>query len=73
MAPVGPAHTGDGLEGRTAIVTGAGSQTSGIGNGGAAAVLLARAGARVVLVDAVAAGSTRRWTWSRRSAGSPWR
>jgi NAD(P)-dependent dehydrogenase (short-subunit alcohol dehydrogenase family) len=43
---------GDGLAGRTAIVTGAGSQTTGIGNGRAAAVLLARAGAHVVLVDA---------------------
>jgi NAD(P)-dependent dehydrogenase (short-subunit alcohol dehydrogenase family) len=45
---------GDGLDGRTAVVTGAGSQSAGIGNGRAAAVLLARAGARVVLVDAVA-------------------
>jgi NAD(P)-dependent dehydrogenase (short-subunit alcohol dehydrogenase family) len=42
----------DGLRGRTAVVTGAGSQSSGIGNGRAAAVLLARAGADVVLVDA---------------------
>lgn len=46
-----PTDIGDGLTGRTAIVTGAGSQTSGIGNGRAAAVLLARAGARVVVVD----------------------
>ena len=46
--------TGDGLTGRTAVVTGAGSQLSGIGNGRAAAVLLARAGANVVLLDAVA-------------------
>lgn len=45
------AYVGDGLEGRTAIVTGAGSQTSGIGIGRASAVLLARAGARVVVVD----------------------
>lgn len=42
-----------GLTGKTAIVTGAGSQMSGIGNGRAAAVLLADAGARVVLVDSV--------------------
>ncbi|HEY1973586.1 MAG TPA: glucose 1-dehydrogenase [Pseudonocardia sp.] len=47
------ADSGDGLDGRTAIVTGAGSQCSGIGNGRASAVLLARAGASVVLVDAV--------------------
>jgi NAD(P)-dependent dehydrogenase (short-subunit alcohol dehydrogenase family) len=43
---------GDGLAGRTAIVTGAGAQSDGIGNGRAAAVLLAQAGARVVVVDA---------------------
>lgn len=48
----GPRADPDGLQGRTAIVTGAGSQSSGIGNGRAAAVLLARAGADVVLVDA---------------------
>lgn len=47
-----PSGTGDGLAGRTAVVTGAGSQLSGIGNGRAAAVLLARAGANVVLVAA---------------------
>ena len=41
-----------GLEGRAAIVTGAGSRPGeGVGNGRAAAILLARAGARVVLAD----------------------
>ncbi len=39
------------LTGRVAIVTGAGSQTEGIGNGRATAVLFAREGARVLLVD----------------------
>ena len=39
------------LDGRVAIVTGAGSRTSGIGNGRAAAILLARRGARVLLLD----------------------
>jgi len=39
------------LEGSVAIVTGAGSLAPGIGNGRAEAVLLAEAGARVVLVD----------------------
>ncbi|WP_424811333.1 SDR family NAD(P)-dependent oxidoreductase [Roseococcus sp. YIM B11640] len=39
------------LEGKVAIVTGAGSQAEGIGNGRAAALLLADAGAHVVLVD----------------------
>jgi NAD(P)-dependent dehydrogenase (short-subunit alcohol dehydrogenase family) len=39
------------LRGRTALVTGAGSVSSGIGIGRAAAVLLAEAGARVALLD----------------------
>jgi len=39
------------LEGKVAIVTGAGSRAAGIGNGRAAAVLLARHGARVALLD----------------------
>ncbi len=39
------------VEGRVAIVTGAGSVTKGIGNGRAAATLYAREGARVLLVD----------------------
>jgi NAD(P)-dependent dehydrogenase (short-subunit alcohol dehydrogenase family) len=41
------------FEGRVAIVTGAGSRADGIGNCRAAAVLLARDGARVALIDAV--------------------
>ena len=41
------------VAGRVAVVTGAGSRGEGIGNGRAAAVLLARAGARVALVDQV--------------------
>jgi NAD(P)-dependent dehydrogenase (short-subunit alcohol dehydrogenase family) len=39
------------LAGRVAIVTGAGSRAEGIGNGRAASILLAEAGARLVLVD----------------------
>ena len=39
------------LEGKVAIVTGAGSRAEGIGNGRAAAVLFACEGARVLLVD----------------------
>ena len=42
---------GDGLDGRVALVTGGGSRDEGIGTGRAAAVLLARAGARVLVVD----------------------
>ncbi len=46
--PVGPDR---GLRGKVAIVTGAGSRADGIGNGRAAAVLLARQGVRVALLD----------------------
>ncbi|MDX2158360.1 MAG: SDR family oxidoreductase [Hyphomicrobiaceae bacterium] len=45
-----------GLKDKVAIVTGAGSRGDGIGNGRAAAILLAREGARVALLDA-----TREW------------
>ncbi len=41
----------DGLEDRVAIVTGAGARDDGIGNGRAAAILLAASGARVLCVD----------------------
>jgi NAD(P)-dependent dehydrogenase (short-subunit alcohol dehydrogenase family) len=40
-----------GLDGKVAIVTGGGAADDGIGNGRAAAVLLARAGAKVLVVD----------------------
>ena len=40
------------LAGKVAIVTGAGSRGPGVGNGKAAAVLMARDGARVLCVDA---------------------
>jgi NAD(P)-dependent dehydrogenase (short-subunit alcohol dehydrogenase family) len=40
-----------GLAGKVAIVTGGGAPDSGIGNGRAAALLLARAGAKVLVVD----------------------
>ena len=46
---------GRGLDGKVAIVTGAGSRGDGIGNGRAAAILLAREGVRVGLLDAVPA------------------
>ena len=41
------------LEGKVAIVTGAGSSGPGVGNGKATAILFARQGAKVLLVDAV--------------------
>ena len=46
-----PRTTGVRLEGKRAIVTGAGSRAEGIGNGRAAATLFALEGARVLLVD----------------------
>ena len=48
-----------GLEKKVAIVTGAGSRAEGIGNGRAAAILLASEGARVLLVDANPAWAER--------------
>jgi NAD(P)-dependent dehydrogenase (short-subunit alcohol dehydrogenase family) len=42
-----------GLAGKVAIVTGGGAPDSGIGNGRAAALLLARSGAKVLVVDIV--------------------
>src|SRR5215471_4357460 len=47
-------QSGGRLAGKVAIVTGAGSRGPGIGNGRATAILFAREGAHVVLVDRVA-------------------
>jgi NAD(P)-dependent dehydrogenase (short-subunit alcohol dehydrogenase family) len=44
-------HDDPGLAGKVAIVTGGGAAGDGIGNGRAAALLLARAGVRVLVVD----------------------
>ena len=41
------------LEGKVAIVTGAGSSGPGTGNGKATSILFAREGAKVILVDAI--------------------
>lgn len=51
MSQVAQYNDGPGLAGKVAIVTGAGAEGDGIGNGRAAAILLARAGARVMVVD----------------------
>ena len=52
LEPVGGFRTASGrLEGKVAIITGAGSQNDGVGNGRAMAVLMAREGARVLVVD----------------------
>jgi NAD(P)-dependent dehydrogenase (short-subunit alcohol dehydrogenase family) len=48
-------RSGPRLAGKVAIVTGSGSRGPGIGNGRATAILFAREGARVVLVDRTAA------------------
>ena len=45
----------DGLNGKVAIVTGAGSSGPGVGNGKATAILFAREGAKVLLADNVEA------------------
>ena len=46
-----------GLRGKVALVTGGGSRAEGIGNGRAACILLARAGARVLVVDSTLAAA----------------
>jgi NAD(P)-dependent dehydrogenase (short-subunit alcohol dehydrogenase family) len=49
--PENPPRPSRSLPGRVAIVTGAGSRANGIGNGRAASILLAEAGARIVCAD----------------------
>jgi len=50
MTPTRP-EDDPGLAGRVAIITGGGAADDGIGNGRAAAILLARAGTKVLIVD----------------------
>jgi NAD(P)-dependent dehydrogenase (short-subunit alcohol dehydrogenase family) len=50
------------LDGKVVLVTGAGSRADGIGNGRAASILLARAGAKVALLDATP-------EWAEATAG----
>jgi NAD(P)-dependent dehydrogenase (short-subunit alcohol dehydrogenase family) len=47
---IGPEND-DGLAGKVALISGGGAEGDGIGNGRAAAILLARAGARVLVAD----------------------
>ena len=57
------------MEGKVAIVTGAGSSGPGIGNGKAAAVLFAREGAKVLLVDQVLARAEETLELIRQEGG----
>lgn len=59
-----------GLNGRVAIVTGGGARGYEIGNGRAAAILLARAGASVVVVDRDEAAATRTVEMIEQDGGS---
>ena len=58
------------LDGQVAIVTGAGSKNSGLGTGKAVAVLLARQGARVVLVDRHDDRAKETLEWIEREGGT---
>jgi NAD(P)-dependent dehydrogenase (short-subunit alcohol dehydrogenase family) len=57
------------LEGKVAIVTGAGSRAAGIGNGRAAAILFAREGAKVLLVDTNTAAAEETMAMIRDEGG----
>lgn len=59
-----------GLDGKVAIVTGGGSRGDDIGNGRAAAIVLARAGARIALVDVVADAADRTRQMIKEEGGS---
>ena len=67
-----------GLTGKVAIVSGGGAVGDGIGNGRAAAILLARAGTRVLVADLDiklaerTAGSTSSTTISASAAEAAW-
>ena len=61
---------GWGLEGKVAVVTGGGAAGDGIGNGRAAAVLLGKAGTRVVVVDRDAALAKRTVEMIEASGGA---
>jgi NAD(P)-dependent dehydrogenase (short-subunit alcohol dehydrogenase family) len=59
-----------GLDGKVAIVTGGGAADDGIGNGRAAAILLARAGARILVVDLELARAERTVAMIRDEGGA---
>jgi NAD(P)-dependent dehydrogenase (short-subunit alcohol dehydrogenase family) len=57
------------LENKVAIVTGAGSRAAGIGNGRAAAILFAREGAKVLIVDNTLAAAEETLTAIKKESG----
>src|SRR5437867_8654783 len=59
-----------GLAGKVAIVTGGGAPDDGIGNGRAAAILLARAGAQVLVVDIIGEAAEQTVAMITREGGS---
>lgn len=62
--------SGDRVAGKVAIVTGGGSVSDGIGNGRAAAILLARHGARVALMDRVPDAARQTASMIERDGGT---
>jgi len=61
---------GDRVAGKVALVTGAGSMAEGIGNGRASAILLARHGAKVALVDRDGAAAAATAAMIERDGGT---
>lgn len=57
------------LEGKIAIVTGAGSRAAGIGNGRATAVLFAREGAKVLVIDSILAAAEETLEMIKKEGG----
>lgn len=58
------------LKGKVAVITGAGAHGDGIGNGRAAAILLAREGAHVALLDVNVEAAARTQTMIEKEGGS---
>src|SRR5271170_2235810 len=70
MSDPQPAFDDLGLAGKAAVVTGGGAPDDGIGNGRAAAILLARAGARVLVVDIIAEAAEETVAMIAREGGT---
>jgi len=68
--PVHAPTKGDRIAGKVAIVTGGGSVAEGIGNGRAAAILLARHGAKVMVMDRVGSAASDTAAMIERDGGT---